>query len=207
MHRTTDKIPDNKDVKFGLLLNTYFNLYFVAETFKSSANNKGEVLLYKFLEKLCNAINESTGNITAIEPVLRDDNVLYFIDQNPIIGGDKAFNKEKNKLSNPTKFQIYGYSPEGESNFVKSFDFKTKITPDLATQITIGATSAGSDTKNMDAFPLRNWNKGLINKFEANLLSDKSSLNDGENDPIKLFEKMLKKYFLNKLKMVELLLM
>ena len=200
MYPFASEAPDNKDVKFGLLLNTYFNLYFVAETFKSSANNKGEVLLYKFLEKLCNAINESTGNITAIEPVLRDDNVLYFIDQNPIIGGDKAFNKEKNKLSNPTKFQIYGYSPEGESNFVKSFDFKTKITPDLATQITIGATSAGSDTKNMDAFPLRNWNKGLINKFEANLLSDKSALNDGENDPIKLFEKDVKKVFSEQIK-------
>ena len=39
----------NKDVKYGKLYNTYFNLYYVADIFQSSKNQKGEVLLFKFL--------------------------------------------------------------------------------------------------------------------------------------------------------------
>ena len=35
----------------------------------------------------------------------------------------------------------------------------------------------------MDAFPLRNWNRGLINKFETNLLSDNGPLGDSNIPP------------------------
>ena len=184
----------NKDVKYGKLYNTYFNLYYVADIFQSSKNQKGEVLLFKFLEKLCGAINESTGNVTNIEPVIKEDRVIYFIDQNPIEGMDLAHPPQTR-----TKFQIYGYSPDGQSNFVKKFDFKTKITPDLSAIISIGATANGSDTKNMDAFPLRNWNRGLINKFEANLLSDDSNLSDS-NVPVKTEEQQAKEAFSEQIK-------
>lgn len=184
----------NKDVKYGKLYNTYFSVYFVADAFQSSKNSKGEVLLFKFLEKLCGAINESTGNITNIEPVIKEDRVIYFIDQNPIAGMDLVYPPQKR-----TKFQIYGYSPDGQSNFVKKFDFKTKITPDLSAIISIGATANGSDTKNMDAFPLRNWNRGLINKFETNLLSDSSNLSDS-NIPPRDIEKEAKDAFSQQIK-------
>ena len=184
----------NKDVKYGKLYNTYFSVYFVADAFQSSKNTKGQVLLYKFLEKLCGAINESTGNITNIEPVIKEDRVIYFIDQNPIAGMDLVYPPQKR-----TKFQIYGYSPDGQSNFVKKFDFKTKITPDLSAIISIGATANGSDTKNMDAFPLRNWNRGLINKFETNLLSDNSNLSDS-NIPPRDIEKEAKDAFSQQIK-------
>ena len=50
------------------------------------------------------------------------------------------------------------------SNFVTDINFKTEVTPDLATQITVGATAGGSATKNYDATPFSNWNKGLIDR-------------------------------------------
>lgn len=188
-----DSYDLERNITYGRLMNIYFNVYYVAEAFKSHMNSKGEVPVFKFLETLCGAINESTGNITAIEPVIKDDRTVYFIDQNPIIGQDLVESSlQSNKNS---EFQIYGFNSNGQSNFVTDFNFKTKITPDLSAQISIGATANGSDTKNIDAFPLRNWNKGLINKFEANLTSDGSNLNDSNVDEDTLYEKDAKKTF------------
>jgi hypothetical protein len=59
-----------------------------------------------------------------------------------------------------------GYNPTEGSSFVTDFNFQTKITPKLMTQISIGATAAGSQTNALDSVGYKNWNKGLTNRFE-----------------------------------------
>ena len=51
------------------------------------------------------------------------------------------------------------------SNFIKNFNFKTKITPEMSNQITIGATAAGSKTSTINGTIFENWNAGLKDKF------------------------------------------
>ena len=147
------------DVVYGKLLNCYLNLTFIQQSFVDSQNNKEEVSLFKFLQKICDGINESTGNCTDLEVILKNDKTVVIIDQNQIKGGDKLIKKYEEK----TAINIYGYEPQGSSTFVKDFKFQTKITPDLMNMVTIGATAA--DEKDVNAIPFQAWNKGLVNRF------------------------------------------
>ena len=75
------------DVVYGKLLNCYLNLTFIQQSFVDSQNNKEEVSLFKFLQKICDGINESTGNCTDLEVILKNDKTVVIIDQNQIKGG------------------------------------------------------------------------------------------------------------------------
>jgi hypothetical protein len=157
----------DKNVPRGQLLNCYLNLNFISNALSSNTDSKGVVYLYKFLETLCNGINESTGNSTNIEPAIKEDKTIYFLDQNPIKGYDSLSNSKKRREA---EIEVYGYNPtKGASNFVKDFNFQTKITPDLLSMISISATAGDSSTKNLGSIPLSKLNKGLINRFEEKI--------------------------------------
>ncbi len=157
----------DKGVPRGQLLNCYLNLNFISSALNSNMDSKGVVYLYKFLETLCDGINESTGNSTNIEPSIKEDKTIYFLDQNPIKGYDSLPNLNAKK---ETEIEAYGYNPtKGVSNFVKDFNFQTKITPDLLSMISISATAGDSSTKNLGSISLQNLNKGFINRFEEKI--------------------------------------
>lgn len=147
-------------IVYGKLLNCYLNLTFIQQCFIDAQNNKEEVSLFVFLQKICDGINESTGNCTDLEVVLKKDKTVVFIDQNQIKGGDKLIEKIEDK----TAINVYGYeSQDGSSSFVKDFKFQTKITPNLMNMVTIGATA--SNEKDVNSIPFQKWNKGLVNRF------------------------------------------
>ena len=91
---------------------------------------------------------------------MNKNNVLTIIDQKPIpnLG-----------LDSPPSFEIFGYNMSGSSNFVTDFSFETNITPDLASQISIGATAQGSSTRNTDATAFSKWNRGLVDRFSLKI--------------------------------------
>ena len=157
-------------VHYGQLLNCYFNLNFLSQILDKSSDKKGNVQLYKFLEGLCDAINESTGNTTNLEPAIQDDRSIYFLEQNPIKGFDSL-----SKRPQQTPIIVYGYNQDS-STFVKDFSFQTKITPDLGAMITIGASAPGSATGDINALPFNFWNKGLKNRFQDILIESPSPL-------------------------------
>ena len=157
--RLAEFATKEKDVIYGKLLNCYLNLTFIQQSFDSSENDKGEVSLFNFLGNICKGINESTGNCTNLEVVVKNDKTVVIIDQNQIKGGDVLTEKDDDK----TEINIYGYKSDGSSSFVKDFDFQTKITPDLANMVTIGATA--SDDKDINSIPFKKWNLGLVNRF------------------------------------------
>lgn len=159
-------ITKTKNVHYGQLLNCYFNLNFISKVLSSNRDKKGRVSIFKFLESLCDAINESTGNTTNLEPAIKDNRIIYILEQNPIKGLDSTLPK-----SSTTPFIVYGYNQES-STFVKDFGFQTKITPDLAAMISIGAAAEGSSTKNINAIPFNYWNRGLQNRFQEKFIDN-----------------------------------
>jgi len=190
MNANMAKFATKKDgVIYGKLLNCYLNITFIQQAFVDAQNNKEEVGLFEFLQKICDGINESTGNCTNLEVVLKKDKTVVIIDQNQIKGGDKLIGKIEEK----TAINIYGYEPQGSSTFVKDFKFQTKITPDLMNMVTIGATS--SDEKDVNAIPFQTWNKGLVSRFGQSQYynSDENLLTDQEIDS-NLNEKFKKKF-------------
>lgn len=166
-------------VYYGRLLNCYFNMNFVSEALAANRDEKGDVTLFKFIESLCSAINESTGQTTNLEPAVKKDRSIYILEQNPIKGFDSVFTQK-----DPTEIIIYGYNGQ-RSTFVKDFGFQTKITPDLASMISIGAAAEGSTTKDINAIPFSFWNKGLQNRFQEVLTDSAVKLVDTEEESSK----------------------
>ena len=154
----------DNNVVYGRLMNIYMNINFLQKELDSNLNDDGNLSLFQYLESICKGINRCTGGVTNIEPAVKDDNSIYFLEQNPIKGFDIEKTVEDTSPTNvdTAPIEILGYSSKGESNFVKDFSFNTKITPDLMTMISIGATSEG----NAASIPFNNWNEGLKNRFE-----------------------------------------
>ena len=165
-----------KDVIYGKLLNCYLSLTFIQQSFKNAETDSGDVGLFDFLGSICKGINESTGECTQLEVVVKNDKTVVIIDQNQIKGGDALTKKDDDN----TEINIYGYNSNGSSSFVKDFDFQTKITPDLANMVTIGATA--SDDKDINSIPFKKWNLGLVNRFGKTQQYSKESSAEQTNE-------------------------
>ena len=155
---------------YGNIMNIYLNYDFVTSLLATETNEKGEIFLFKFLQKICDGINDALGGINNIECVLSDDRKITFIEQNPIPGIEKSAKFKSSFSREPVPFELFGFNPSNEqgvqtSNFVREFGFNTKITPNLASMITIGATAEGTKTKNYDGTAFSKWNEGLKDRF------------------------------------------
>jgi hypothetical protein len=157
-----EKVDNN--VVYGQLMNIYMNINFLQKELDSNLNDDGDLSLFQYLESICKGINRCTGGATNIEPAVKDDNSIYFLEQNPIKGFDIEKTVENTPPTNvdTAPIEILGYSSKGESNFVKDFSFNTKITPDLMNMISLGAAAEGDAA----SIPFNNWNEGLKNRFE-----------------------------------------
>ena len=129
------------------LMNIYLNYDFIAKCLISNTKD-GKLTVFKFFQKLCNGINKALGGVNNIEPIIKDDKIITFIDQNPIPGYLESLFEDKTIVD----LEVFGYNQEKQSsNFVTDISFKTSITPDLASMITIG-TTAGNSTEDGTAF-------------------------------------------------------
>ena len=107
------------------------------------------------------------AGLTNIEPVLKDDVIVTFVEQNLPKGYPKIPLESSKQIGKPVQFELVGYNPEtGNSNFVKDFGFITKITPELSNIISIGAAASNSSTKTIKAIAFNEWNKGLSNRYK-----------------------------------------
>jgi hypothetical protein len=161
---------------YGRVMNIYLNFEFIAEVLQQT-DKKGDLSLFEFMTKIVTGINKALGNVIDLEVIVKDDNVLTIIDQNPIpnLG-----------LDSPPSFEIFGYNMSGSSNFITDFSFETSITPDLASQISIGATAQGSSTRNTDATAFSKWNIGLMDRTNPSMVdtpgADFTNLGTEEQD-------------------------
>ena len=157
----------DNDCIYGNIMNIYLNYDFIGSVLEEARTNEGDVYLFKFLQKICDGINKSFGGITKIECILQDDMTITFIDQSPIPGIENSSIYGPRFKKNDVNFELFGFNPSGSesSNFVRDFGFDTKITPNIASMISIGATAEGVQTKNYDATGFSKWNKGLADRY------------------------------------------
>lgn len=157
-------VKESKNVYYGQLMNVYMNVNYVAEVLESNRNDNNELDLFNFLQKMMDGVSRCMGGLVELVVSIKDDTQVYILDENPINGYDTAF-PATNEY--PVTFDILGFNPNNStSTFVKNFGFQTKITPKLMSQISIGATAAGSTTNAMDAVGYKNWNKGFTNRYQ-----------------------------------------
>lgn len=157
------------NVIYGKLMNIYLNYDFIAKCLISNTKD-GKLTVFKFFQKLCDGINKALGGVNNIEPIIKDDKIITFIDQNPIPGYLESLSEDRTIVD----LEVFGYNQEKQSsNFVTDISFKTSITPDLASMITIG-TTAGNSTEDGTAFA--NWNKGLKDRYAPKYVEPKGEV-------------------------------
>ena len=154
---------------YGQLSNLYINFEFIAGLLVSNGGPDQELPLIKFLQDLCNGINSALGGFNKLEPVIKDDNIITIIDQTLSFSGAENF----------INLEVYGYNPSTNnptSNFVKDVKFVSKITPQLASMVSIGATAVGNNTAEIDGTAFSKFSEGLVDRFTQGI-SEPNGLN------------------------------
>jgi len=167
--------------RYGYIMNAYFNMTYILTQLESLKNNEGKVPLFDLLKSLCDGWNIATGNFNKLEPVVdTETNEIKIIDQ--VILPDKdSFLSNLKQSTKLAKFDVQGYyfNTDGTSTggFIRDLNFQTTVPPNLATMITVGATSNGY-VVGQDATALSRMNNGLKDRFKPNVTTP------GSNNPI-----------------------
>jgi hypothetical protein len=149
-------------VTVGKLMNVYINMTYIVKAMDELKDKDGKVSLYDLLNKICEGINTSLGNVNKISPTIDEENnnKVYLLDETSLPNRTAIIkNKNSNASTELTRFEIFGYKPEFAS-FITSLGIKTEITNDLATMITVGAQASGGAVGE-DATAFSKWNDGL----------------------------------------------
>ena len=152
----------------GTLLNIYIEGNFIQDTIKNIINTEGKLTVFNLLKAICNGINTSLADVTALYPTLQDDYMVVIRDANLDVRTGKEGVIIDQEISSET-IELFGYNTSKatpQSNFVKDFDFSTTISKDLASMISIGATAANTDVSEYSGF-FANLNKGLEDRFKT----------------------------------------
>lgn len=178
----------NNDI-YGIISRFYLNFKFVEDILKSE--EPGELDLYSLLERICNGINSSFVGIVNLEPVYDEElHELKIVDQNlPLRVSDDPIKSVSEEIV------VYGYGkpdtklPYTKGNFVKNYGIESKISPELAAQISIGA-AAGGKSVSEEATAFERWNAGLVDRFQNIIAANEEDrrvqrlCEDGVQNPI-----------------------
>lgn len=167
--------------RYGYIMNSYFNMTWILTQMQSLKNKDGKVPLFSLLECLCTGWNNATGDFNKLSPVVdTETNEIKFVDE-VILPNKDAFLNDLKKSTELANFNIQGYyfNPSGSSTggFVRDLNFTTTVPPNLATMITVGATSQGY-VVGQDATALSRMNAGLVDRFKKSLKTKGTSKTD-----------------------------
>ena len=192
---------------YGKIMNAYFNMTWIITSMEEIKDDKGRVSLYDLIDTICKGWNQSTGNYNSLEPIIDSEtNTIKIIDENPL--PDKDTFLTENELSTALAFfDVYGYylgngkdgyeNNQYHSGFIKDLSFNTTVPPNLATMITVGATSQGYIV-GQDATALSQMNAGLVDRWKPSITqpiptgsASTSSLQQDYAGPLEAFNKYL----------------
>jgi hypothetical protein len=164
---------------YGKLMNIYLNCVFILSKLDEMKDQEGNVKLIDFLQSLVSGICESTGNFNQLDVVIspNQDDLVTIIDNVPLPDRDTIL-KEFGISTTRAVFDVYGYYNKNEiingssiqnAGFIKEFQMKTEITPQMSSMITIGATSNGNIV-GQDSTALSRMNNGVVDRYKIAIL-------------------------------------
>ncbi|MFY8166177.1 MAG: hypothetical protein ACOVJ8_06265, partial [Sediminibacterium sp.] len=138
-------------------MNIYIHHSQITKSLEANLDDKGNLSIFNFLKDICNALNIALCGVNNLEPVIDEQtNSLHIV--------DSSF--QSDGKGSKYELELYGYNIESNtSNFVRSFNLKTEITPEFATMASIGATASGY-VKGTENTMFSRFNKGLTDRFQ-----------------------------------------
>ncbi len=200
---------ENSTNLYGKIMNSYFNMTWILTQMENLKNSDGKVPLYDLLTALCNGWNIATGNFNKLEVVVdNEEGIIRFIDEVPLPDRD-SWLKTFNKSTELTSFDVYGYyygqgtdidgytKGQSHAGFIRDISFNTTIPSNLATMITVGATSNGY-VVGQDSTALSRMNSGFVDRFKEKIKTHQdtdtvgtSSLIDNYNEKYNNFNNFI----------------
>ena len=173
------KASEREDFKtyftYYKIYNLFINYDFIFSALADNTDKQGNISIYKFFQKMCEGINSSFMDIPKLEPLIKEDKTLTFIDRNATPNLKNYADKLGISSRETATFEVMGFnnrsSKTKKGSFLRNIKFNTKITPKLASQIAIGATSTGTSLTESST-GMKNWNKGLVDRFQTDVSND-----------------------------------
>jgi len=196
------------DNKYGYIMNSYFNMAWILQKLEDLKDEKGNVNLFDLLDGLCQGWNNATGNFNTLKPVIdTETHTIKIIDETPLPDRDvilRSFN-DPDISTETAVFDVYRYTNQNQTpqaGFIRNFNFNTTVAPNLATLITVGATSNGY-VVGQDATALSRMNAGLTDRIKKQVglgstfdvdiaTASSSSLSKDYQGPIDNFNEFVK---------------
>ena len=183
-------IDQDDNTGIGDIGEIYLNVGHIIKVLNNNLDSEGNLSLYKFLETLTNDVNSALGGVNKFEPIIKDDTIITIIDSSFSPSDDFELLK-KEEVIDEAEIEVLGYNPfNNESNFVRDISFNTKITPQMASQIAIGATAGESNTINVDGTAFSKWSRGLRDRFNIKIEYPKE-IEKEESGPKSILEKIV----------------
>jgi hypothetical protein len=169
------KTYSGSDNLYGKLMNIYLNFTFILDKLDQLKDDEGNTKLIDFLQSLMNGICSSTGNFNKLDAIIspNQDDLITIIDGVPLPDRDTIL-KTLNISTTKAIFDVYGYYNKNEfisgssiqnAGFIKDFQMRTEITPQMASMITIGATANGNIVGS-DSTALSRMNSGVEDRYK-----------------------------------------
>jgi hypothetical protein len=170
-----DAWSDSSNKNKAYLNNIYLNFAFVINCLESSQDEKGNSSLFQFLSSICDGLNKALGGVNNLEPTIDEpSNSIRIIDSTPI--PNTSYKRTGDDII------LFGYEGNTKSNFVRKLDIKTTIPPQMATMVSVGATSGGY-VKGVEATAFAKWNKNINDRFKVDYVPpNMSSSIDSEKE-------------------------
>ena len=152
---------------YGKIMNLYFNMEWVLTTMDSLKDENGKISLFDLINSLCKGWNEASGNFSKLQPIITEDKTLQIIDE-LVLPDKNDWLKDPKYSTLPLSTDSAVFKVYTKESFIKDVSFNTTISNNLATMITIGATSKGY-IPGQDSTALSRMNAGLVDRFKKEI--------------------------------------
>jgi hypothetical protein len=198
--KNTPNLPNLSNYLFennpfqGKLMNIMVNIDFCAKLLASNVDVNGKVNLLKYLNELCNNINDTLGNVNKLQAIYdAEENEVKIID-------DNILKRSKDDTPDIAIFKAFGVEPgvgTGKGSFLRNVDFQVQLPPNMAAMATISAQAKGNIVGE-NATALSKLNTGLKDriityKLDAESLGGKVA-NKPDSPEVLFNQNMLKMY-------------
>ena len=166
--------------RYGKIMNVYFNMTYILNQLDSLKDtDTGKVSLYDLINCLCEGFNNATGNFNQLYPAVDADRNKIIITDQTVCPDIKDLLDIQERSTALATFDVYGYYYSNSNNassagFIRDLSFQTTVSPNLATMITIGATSNGY-IPGQDSTALSRMNAGLTDRFKKKVNLEQTS--------------------------------
>ena len=166
--------------RYGKIMNVYFNMTYILNQLDSLKDtDTGKVSLYDLINCLCEGFNNATGNFNQLYPAVDADRNKIIITDQTVCPDIKDLLDIQLRSTALATFDVYGYYYSNSNNassagFIRDLSFQTTVSPNLATMITIGATSNGY-IPGQDSTALSRMNAGLTDRFKKKVNLEQTS--------------------------------